>query len=136
MAYFLVKSEPEDYSLTDLKRDKKAMWDGVRGFQALRHMKEMKKGDQVYYYHTGKEKSIVGLAVVEREHYRDPAALETEPWRCVDLKYVDSLERPVSLKEVKAHPVLKESLLARQSRLSVMPLTAEEWQIISELARS
>ncbi|MBE7438796.1 MAG: EVE domain-containing protein [Spirochaetales bacterium] len=135
MNYYLVKSEPEDYSLADLKGDGKAMWDGVRGFAAMRNMKTMRRGDQVLYYHTGKEKAVVGLASVVKEHYHDPAAPENEPWCCVDLKYERTLERPVTLKEVKAHPTLKESLLARQSRLSVMPFTREEFDLVLELSR-
>lgn len=134
MNHWLVKSEPAAYSWDDLVKDGKTAWTGVRNFQARNHLKAMKKGDTVLFYHSVTGKCIVGEAEVVREAYPDATAKEGE-WVCVDLKPLKPLARPVSLEEIKKEEKLAEIGLLRQSRLSVMPLKAGEYKIIQSLAR-
>jgi predicted RNA-binding protein with PUA-like domain len=135
MAVFLVKTEPSTYSLDDLRRDRKTVWDGVSNPVALRYLASMKSGDTVVVYHTGDEKQAVGLARAASDPYPDPKL--QDPKRPVaDLEFDRALSRPVTLAEVKADPVLKTSELARLPRLSVMPLTDAQFRKLLALAES
>ncbi len=135
MAYWLLKTEPEEYSWDDqVKRGAKGeVWTGVRNFTARGHLKEMKKGDLAFFYHTGDEKQIVGVAEVIRENYKDP----TDPkgvFVVVDIKAVEPVPKPVTLAAIKAEPKLKGMALVKYARLSVQPVTSEEWKIVSKMA--
>jgi predicted RNA-binding protein with PUA-like domain len=132
--YWLVKQEPEDYSWDDLVRDGKTQWTGVRNFQARNNLKNMSTGDKVFFYHSGKDKSVVGIAEVAKAAYPDPTT-DDAAWVAVDIKPVKRLPQPVSLADVKANKKLADFLLVRQSRLSVMPVTKEEFETIVEMAR-
>lgn len=133
MAYWLFKEEPDHYSLEDLIRDKRAVWDGVENNLALKHLRSVKKGDHVLYYHTGKEKAVVGVMEVVKGPYPDPA---NEPRLVVvDVKPVRRLNRPVSLSEIKSNPRFADFALVRISRLSVMPVTDQQWAEIGQLSK-
>jgi len=125
MHYWLVKSEPETYSWPSLVKDGRTAWTGVRNFAARLHLRAMKKGDRVFFYHSGERREIVGVAQVIREAYADPTADEGD-WSCVDLAAVRPLARPVSLATIRENWLLKDMVLVKQSRLSVMPVTAEQ----------
>lgn len=127
--HWLVKQEPEDYSWDDLVRDGSTQWTGVRNFQARNNLRQMRVGDAVLFYHSGKEKSIVGLASVAKAAYPDPTAKE-DGWIAVDIKPVRKLANPVSLADIKANAKLSDLLLVRQSRLSVMPVGKHEFETI------
>src|SRR5262245_499242 len=134
MAHWLLKTEPETFSWDDqVKRGAKGEpWTGVRNFTARRHLKEMKKGDLAFFYHTGEEKRIVGIVETIKESYPDP----TDPkgvFVVVDVKAVKPFPTPVTLAEVKAEPRLKEMALVKYSRLSVQPVTATEWALICRM---
>lgn len=131
MNYWLVKTEPDTYSWDDFVKDKKTTWDGVRNFQARSHMKTMKKGDVVFFYHTGDEKSIIGTAKVLKEHYPEPA---DKDWVVIDLAPDKKLKKPVALSQIKAEKRLSDMVLVRASRLSVQPVKAEEFNIILALS--
>jgi predicted RNA-binding protein with PUA-like domain len=133
MNYWLVKQEPEDYSWLNFLKDGKTAWTGVRSFAARKNLRSMKSGDLAFFYLSGEEKSVVGLARVAREAYPDPTAGE-EDWTAVDLAPVKSLEKPVSLSQVKSDGVLKEMMLVKQSRLSVMPVTTAQFKRLLELS--
>ena len=133
MNYWLVKSEPDAYSWTQLTKDGKTAWTGVRNYQARIHLRSMKQGDPVFFYHSGGEKRVVGLARVTREAYPDATATEGE-WVCVDLEAVKSLKSAVPLSVIKAENSLREIKLIKHSRLSVLPLTPEEFRKVSKLA--
>ena len=120
-----MKSEPESYSWAQFAADRKTAWTGVRSFAARLHLRAMKQGDQVFFYHSNVGKEIVGLAEVAKEAYPDPTADEGE-WCAVDLKAGRVLKKPVTLIAMKADPALKNIELIRQSRLSVLPVTAAE----------
>lgn len=130
--YWLVKQEPEAYSWAAFEKDGTTAWTGVRNFQARNHLRAMKKGDLLGYYHTGDEKRVVGVAQVIREHYPDPSASEGD-WSAVELKPVKALKSPVTLGQIKADPVLREMPLVKQSRLSVMPVTEEQFERLLEI---
>ena len=134
MAYWLLKTEPEEYSWDDLKKKgaKGDAWTGVRNFSARNHLKAMKKGDRAFIYHTGDEKQVVGVVEVMKEAYPD-ATDEKGVFVCVDIKAVEPLPTPVTLAQVKANPKLKEMVLARQPRLSVQPVTADEWKTVCRM---
>ena len=134
MAYWLFKEEPEHYSIDQLFKDKRATWSGVSNNLALKHLRSVKKGDQVFYYHTGKEKAVVGVMEVVKDAYPDPEEND-ERLVVVDVKPVRRLERPVTLAEIKASPKFADFALVRMSRLSVMPVTAEQWKAIEKLGR-
>jgi predicted RNA-binding protein with PUA-like domain len=135
MAHFLVKTEPTTYSFANLARDKRTVWDGVSNPVALRHLATIRKGDVVVVYHTGAEKQAVGLAVAASDAYPDPRL--GDPKRpVVDLAADTPLPKPVTLAEVKADELLKTSDLARLPRLSVMPLTAAQFQRLMRMART
>lgn len=131
-SYWLVKQEPTKYPFSQLVKDKKTRWDGVRNFQARNNLRAMKKGDKVLYYHSVEEKAVVGVAKVAKEAYPDPTAEEGD-WSAVDLKPLLPLVRPVPLMEIKFQPKLKNIALIKQSRLSVMPVTAVEFETILKL---
>jgi len=135
MNYWLVKSEPESYSLAQLVKDGKTAWTGVRNFAARLHLRAMKKDDLVFYYHSGESKEVVGLAKVVKAAYPDPTADEGD-WSCVDLAPVKPVAKPVNLATIKADKILKEMVLAKQSRLSVSPVTAEQFERLMELAKT
>lgn len=127
--YWLVKSEPFKYSWDQFVKDGSTYWDGVRNYQARNNMRAMKKGDLVLYYHSNEGKCAVGIAKVVKEHYQDPTT-DDERWSVVDLKPVKALKRPVTLEEVKGTKGLENIALVRQSRLSVQPLTENEFDVI------
>lgn len=133
MNYWLVKSEPEAYSWSQLVKDGKTAWTGVRNFQARINLRAMKQGDVVCFYHSVSDKQVVGLARVARAFYPDPTATEGD-WSCVDLEPVKPLKTPVTLGAIKTDKALKEMKLVKQSRLSVMPLTPAEFTRLLELA--
>jgi predicted RNA-binding protein with PUA-like domain len=130
--YWIVKQEPESFSWATLVKDGRTDWTGVRNFQARNHLRAMKKGDSVLFYHSGEEKQIVGLAKVEKEAYADRTTEEGD-WSAVDIVPVKALKRPVTLQQLKADKVLKEMKLVRQSRLSVSPVTEEQFERIMGL---
>jgi predicted RNA-binding protein with PUA-like domain len=133
MAYWLIKSEPSKYSWDQFQKDKIATWDGVRNYAARNNLQAMKKGDQVLYYHSNEGVEIVGIAKVAKESYQDPTA-DDPAWVVVDVKPFKKLKQPVPLSLIKADPRLSQMALVRLGRLSVQPVTDEEWQIIMELA--
>ena len=133
MAYWLVKSEPFKYSWEMFVKDGQTFWDGVRNYAARNNLNAMQRGDEVLFYHSNEGLEIVGIAKVVKEAYPDPTTDE-EAWVVVDLKPLKKLKKPVSLKQIKADPRLKDMALLRLSRLSVQPVTPEEWKIIMELA--
>ncbi|MFC3198361.1 EVE domain-containing protein [Parapedobacter deserti] len=132
MNYFLVKSEPFKYSWTQFLKDKQTFWDGVRNYQARNTLQSMKKGDLVLFYHSNEGKEVVGIAKVVNEYYQDPTTTD-ERWVVVDLAPVETLKKPVTLETIKADPLLQNMALVRQGRLSVMPLTREEFDRIVAL---
>jgi predicted RNA-binding protein with PUA-like domain len=135
MAYWLVKTEPEDFSWDNQvkKGAKGEVWTGVRNFTARKHLKEMKKGDRVFFYHTGDEKAVVGIAEVLKEAHPDPTAGKDEPWIAVDLKAVEPLAKPVTLATIKADKTLKDMALVKYGRLSVQPVTPAEWKAVCKM---
>ena len=133
--YWLVKQEPEAYSWSDFVKDGRTVWTGVRNFQARNNLRAMKKGDVVAFYHSVTDKQVVGLARVEREAYADPTADEGD-WSCVDLVPGKALKHPVSLDAIKADKLLADMPLVRQSRLSVTPLTEQQFERLLELGAS
>jgi len=134
MAYWLVKSEPFVYSFERLLEEKRVVWDGVRNYMARNYLRDMKKGDRVLFYHSREGLEVVGVCEVLQEHYPDPSA-DGGDWSAVDLAPVMALPRPVPLKQIKTTPELQNIGLVRMGRLSVMPLTGEEYEKILELAR-
>ena len=132
MAYWLVKSEPSVYAYEQLEKDKQTTWDGVRNYAARNHMKAMKKGDQVLFYHSNDGLNIVGIAKVAKEAYQDPTT-DDEAWVVVDLKPFKKIKKPVSLVEIKKEKRLKDMALVRIGRLSVQPVTEEEWSVIMQM---
>jgi predicted RNA-binding protein with PUA-like domain len=134
MDYWLLKTEPDTFSWDhQLKRGAKGEpWTGVRNFTARRHMKEMKKGDRAFFYHTGEEKQVVGIVEVIRESYPDPTDQDGK-FLALDVKALEPLPKPVTLAAIKAEPRLKEMALVKYSRLSVQPVTAAEWKIVCQM---
>jgi predicted RNA-binding protein with PUA-like domain len=130
--YWLVKQEPEAYSWDDFVRDGRTQWTGVRNFLARKHLRAMRKGDVVLFYHSVSEKAVVGIAEVIREAFPDPTAKEGD-WSAVELKPVKPLKRPVTLQEIKAEPKLRDIPLLRCSRLSVQPLGKADFDLICRL---
>jgi predicted RNA-binding protein with PUA-like domain len=135
MRYWLFKSEPGTWGWDDqvAKGEAGEEWDGVRNYQARNFMREMKIGDRGFFYHSLKEKSIVGIVEVIAEAHPD-STTEDPRWECVDIKAVCAVKTPVTLEEIKADPRLRDMVLVNNSRLSVQPVTEEEWQIICEKA--
>jgi len=133
MAYWLVKSEPDVYSWDQLVKDKQTFWSGVRNYAARIHLKGMKKGDAVLFYHSNEGMQIVGIAKVSKEFYQDPTTAD-DKWVAVDLKAVKKLKNPVMLSQIKSDKRLADMALVRLGRLSVQPVTEKEWKIIMEMA--
>src|ERR1043165_5629443 len=133
MNYWLTKSEPEAYSWAQLVKDDKTAWTGVRNFAARNNLRAMKTGDLVFFYHSGEGKEVVGIAKVVKPAYADPTAKEGD-WSCVDLVPVKPLSNSVNLQTIKADKLLKEMVLAKQSRLSVSPVTEEQFNRVLQLA--
>lgn len=131
MAYWLMKSEPESYGWDDLVRDGGTEWDGVRNNAARLHLKAMEKGDEAFFYHSMSDKAVVGIMRIARGPAPDPKDAD---WVSVRVEPVRKLERPVTLKAIKAEPKLAQMELIRQSRLSVCPVRAEEWAKILKMA--
>ncbi|HUB59226.1 MAG TPA: EVE domain-containing protein [Puia sp.] len=133
MAHWLVKSEPSVYSFDQLIKDKSTVWSGVRNYAARLHLRGMKKGDEVFYYHSDEGTDIVGIAKVSKEAYQDPTT-DDDRWVAVDLQPVRRLAHPVTLDRIKKDKRLAEMALVRIGRLSVQPVTDREWKIVLELA--
>ena len=133
MANWLVKSEPFKYSWDQFVKDKKTFWDGVRNYGARNNLKAMKKGDEVFFYHSNEGVEIVGIAKVIKEYYQDPTT-EEDAWVVVDLKPVKKLKNSVTLTQIKTDKRLTNMDLVRLGRLSVQTVKEIEWQIILELA--
>jgi len=131
--HWLFKTEPSVYSYQQLVKDKKTVWDGVANNLALKHLRDIKKGEQIFIYHTGDEKAAVGVARALSGAYADPEK-DDPKLLVVDIEPVRALRRPVTLAEVKAHPKLKNFDLVRNARLSIMKLTDEQWEIMEGMA--
>jgi predicted RNA-binding protein with PUA-like domain len=131
--HWLVKQEPESYSWETFLKEGRTSWDGVRNYQARNNLRAMRAGDRVLFYSSGESKAVVGIAKVSRAAYRDPTA-DDPAWVSVGLEAVKGLRRPVTLAEIKADPALAGALLVRHSRLSVMPLSAPEFERIIRLS--
>ncbi len=132
-SFWLVKQEPSSYPWSDFVADGETSWTGVRNFAARNNLRKMQKGDEVFFYHSGDEKAVVGIAKVTRTAYADPTAKEGD-WSTVDIAAVKALRRPVTLREIKGNPQLKRIPLVRQPRLSVMPLSEAEFREIAKMA--
>ena len=132
MQYWLVKQEPESYAWATFVKEGRTAWTGVRNFQARNNLRAMKKGDLVFFYHSVTDKQVIGIARVAREAYRDPTATEGD-WCCMDLVPVRALKKPVGLETIKADKALKAIPLLKNTRLSVMPLTREQFERVLQL---
>ncbi len=132
MAFWLMKSEPGAWSWDDQVREGSAEWDGVRNHQASNNMKAMKRGDKAFFYHSVNEKRIVGIIEVVKEYYPDPTDASAR-FGMVDVKALTPMKQPVTLAEIKAEPRLANLALVRQSRLSVLPVSAEEWKLLCRM---
>ena len=133
MKYWLLKSEPSAWSWDNQVKEGPSMWDGVRNYQARNNLKEMKKNDLCFFYHSVTEKNIVGIVKVVKEYYPDPTD-KTDRFVVVDVKAIKKLKNPVSLDQIKENNKLKDIALVKQSRLSVMPLKKAEWDIIIKMS--
>ena len=132
MRYWLIKSEPEVYSWDQLVKDKQTRWDGIRNYAARLHLRSMKKGDEIFFYHSNKGTEIVGIAKVTKEAYPDSTSSDPA-WFAIDVKAEKKLAKPVSLEQIKKEKKLSSMALVRISRLSVQPVTEEEWKIIMKM---
>ena len=135
MAYWLMKSEPGAWSWEDQVRDGTAEWDGVRNHQASNNMKAMTKGDKAFFYHSVNEKRIVGIVTIAKEYYPDSTD-KSGRFGMVDVKALRPFRKPVTLADVKGEPRLENLALVRQSRLSVMPISDDEWQLICAMGET
>ena len=126
MNYWLVKQEPSTYSFDDFHKEKKTDWTGVRNYMARNFLRDMKKGDNVLFYHSGDEKAVVGFATVSKAGFPDPTA-DDDAWIAVELKAGKKFKRPVPLAEIKAEPKLANMMLVKNSRISVMSVTKDEY---------
>jgi predicted RNA-binding protein with PUA-like domain len=133
MAYWLIKSEPSAYSWDQFVKDKRTSWTGVRNAQAAINLKAMKPGDRCFFYHSNEGKEIVGIAEIVKSAYPDPTDKEGKAVT-VDVKPIGPVAAPVTLAAIKADPKLKEFGLVRQSRLSVVPVSAEQWKLITKMS--
>ena len=136
MAHWLMKSEPSSWSWQQQVEagEKGTFWNGVRNHLAKKHLKEMKVGDQAFFYHSGEEKAVVGIVEIIKGYYPDPLD-KTGVFGMVDVKAVKSLAKPVTLTEIKADPRLKDMVLVKRSRLSVQPVTDAEWRTVLTMAK-
>jgi predicted RNA-binding protein with PUA-like domain len=132
MNYWLVKSEPHKYPISQFEEDGSTIWDGVRNYQARNNLQAMRLGDLCLYYHSNEGREIVGLARVVKEAFQDPTTSE-DAWVVVELAFEEFFPRPLGLAEMKAHPVLSKMELIRQSRLSVVPVSIEEFDLVIRL---
>jgi predicted RNA-binding protein with PUA-like domain len=132
MQYWLMKSEPSAYSWQQLNKDGKTGWTGVRNFQASANMKKMQKGDRAFFYHSNEGLEIVGIMEVAKEYHPDPTD-KTAKFGMVEVKPVAPVPTPVTMKEIKATPSLKDMVLVKNSRLSVQPVTAAEWKQVCKM---
>jgi predicted RNA-binding protein with PUA-like domain len=132
MNHWMVKTEPNSYSWDDFSKKGEDVWDGVRNYQARNFLKEMKEGDPVLFYHSGKDKAVVGIAAVSSEAFPDP---KDEAWVAIGLRAKQALKNPVTLETIKSEEGLSEMLMLRQSRLSVMSVTKEEFNLILKLSK-
>jgi predicted RNA-binding protein with PUA-like domain len=132
MAYWLVKSEPGTYGWDSMVKDRRTKWDGVRNHQAANNLKAMKKDDEVLFYHSGDSTEVVGIVRVVKPYYPDPSDA-TGKFGMVDLEAVKPLSKPVPLAAIKADPSMRDFALVRQSRLSVVPVTADQWKSILKM---
>ena len=135
MAYWLFKEEPTHYSWADLERDGRTRWDGVRNALAQQHLRRVRRGDKVFFYHTGKEKAVVGIMKAVSNAYPDPEA-DDDRIVVVDVEPVERLSQPVPLKAIRADEAFAGWELVRMSRLSVMPVPAELWKRILRMSRA
>ena len=135
MKYWLLKSEPDAWSWDNQVKEGASMWDGVRNYQARNNLKEMKKNDLCFFYHSVTERSIVGIVKVVKEYYPDPTD-KTERFVVVDVKAIKKLKKPVSLDQIKYNQKLQNIALVKQSRLSVMPIKKIEWNEIITMSSS
>ena len=133
MNYWLVKSEPSHYSFDQLQEEKVTAWTGIRNYAARLHLRAMKKGDQVFFYHSNEGLAIVGIAAVVKEAYPDPTAREGD-WSAVDIQFKKKFRNPVSLDSIKKEKALANMALVRIGRLSTQPVTADEWKRVLKLA--
>lgn len=133
MQYWMMKTEPGEFSYDDLVRDGKTVWDGVRNYQARNNLKAMKKGDWALVYHSVTEKAIAGIAEVSREAYPDPTDNPKGDWVVVEIKPVKAFKTRVDLATIKATPALAELPLIKQSRLSVMPLSKKDFEFLTQM---
>lgn len=127
MNYWLMKTEPSTFSWDDLVRDKKAVWDGVRNFQARNNLKAMKKGDFAFIYHSMEDKAVIGIAEITREHFPDP---KDKDWAAVEIKPIQKLNNTVTLGAIKLEKRLADMVLVKNSRLSVQPVKKEEFDLV------
>lgn len=134
MAYWLVKDEPESWSYQMHAEEGVAAWDGVRNHQAASNLRAMRKGDRAFFYHSVTEKRLAGVLEVAREAYPDPTDKEKKNWVAVDFKAVMPIDKPVTLADIKTDPRLKDMVLVKNSRLSVMPVKPEEWKLLCKMA--
>lgn len=135
MAYWLLKTEPGTYGWDDLVREGRTFWDGVRNYAARNNLSSMKEGDQAFIYHSVGPRLLVGIAEIVRAGYPDPTS-DNPAWVCVDIVPKNPMPRPVSLDEIKAHPALTEMALVKQSRLSVQPVTEDEWRLVMSITET
>lgn len=136
MNYWLVKSEPDTYGWHHFVQQGRATWDGVRNYQARNNLKTMSIGDQVLFYHSVTSPAVVGLASVVREYFQDPTVPDDIRWVAVELEPVIAFEKPVTLAQIKAEPMLASISLIKQSRLSVMPVRADEFELILKMGQT
>ena len=134
-SFWIIKLEPSQYNWKQFEKDKETYWDGVRNYQARNNLKNMKKGDNLLFYHSVVGKEIVGIAEVTREAYPDPTT-DDERWVVVDLKPIKPFKVPVTLEEIKTHKELSEIALIKQTRLSVIPITKKEFQVLLKLGKT
>jgi predicted RNA-binding protein with PUA-like domain len=135
MNYWLAKSEPGTFSWDDLERDGISMWDGVRNYQARNNLRKMEKGDTVFFYYSGKNPGIIGIAEVVKEHYPDPTATNGD-WSVVDIKPIRKFNHKISLQDIKEIEALQNMSLVRSFRLSVQPVRPEEYALIMGLEQN
>jgi len=135
MAHWLLKTEPDVFSWDDQVKSgaKGELWTGVRNFTARNHLKAMQKGDLAFFYHTGDEKQVVGIVEIIKEHHPDPTAGKDESWVVVDTRAAEPMPKPVTLAAIKAETKLKDMALVKYGRLSVQPVTPEQWKLVCKM---
>jgi len=134
MAYWLIKSDPETYSFDNLKVDSKTIWDGVRNYQARNNLDLMKKGETLLFYHSNIDMAIVGTVKVSKEAFPDPSTDDIR-WKAIEIKFDKQFKKPITLAEIKQNPSLQNMPLIRHTRLSVMPISEDEFNKIIELTK-